>query len=282
MRIIVLAWLVCVFQLAKRSYANKKDTYGAPYKEDEGHSNEPMKDEDGNQIFSQGGYASHSRVHQQFVLPIPDNISSEEAGPMMCAGLTTYSPLVRAKVGPGKKIAIVGIGGLGHFGIMWAKALGSEVWALSHSPGKEADALSLGADHFVVTTKANWADELSLTFNFILNCADMTDKFDIKTYLKTLAVNGEFHNVGLPDNPLPSLMAQDFAPNGTKIAGSHIGSKAEALAMLQLASEKNLHPMIETIDISEDGCKRAVEKVKDNDVRYRVTLTGFAKAFGSY
>lgn len=257
------------------------DTYNAPYNLDEGHSDKPMKDRDGNQIFSQGGYSSHSRVHERFVFPIPDNIPSHEAGPMMCAGLTTYSPLVRAGCGPGKKVAILGIGGLGHFGILWAKALGAEVWALSHTPGKKAEALKLGADHFVSTGDKDWAKPLAFTFNFILNCADMTNEFDLSTYMSTLAVNGEFHNVGLPDKPLPQMMAQDFAPNGAKIAGSHIGSRPEALAMLKLASEKGLHPMIETMDISEAGCKKAVEKVNVNDVRYRITLTGFHKAFGT-
>jgi len=199
----------------------------------------------------------------------------------MCAGLTTYSPLVRAGVGPGKRVAILGIGGLGHFGLLWAKALGAEVWALSHSPNKKPEALKLGADHFVSTKDENWAKSLAFKFNFILNCADMTSEFDLGVYMSTLAVNGEFHNVGLPDKPLPELKAQDFSPNGSKIAGSHIGSKVEALAMLKLASEKNIHPMIETIDISEEGCKKAVEKVKTNDVRYRVTLTGFRKAFNT-
>ena len=238
-----------------------------------------MKDKDGNQIFSQGGYSSHTRAHQQFVFPVPEGISSEEAGPMMCAGLTTYSPLVRANTGPGKKVAILGIGGLGHFGLLWAKALGAEVWALSHSPNKKADALALGADHFVSTGDKNWAESLAFNFDFILNCADMTNEFDLKTYMSTLAVNGTFHNVGLPDKPLPEMMAQDFAPNGSHIGGSHIGSKVEAIAMLKLAAEKNIHPKIETIDISEKGCKEAVEKVKVNDVRYRITLVGFKKAF---
>ena len=248
---------------------------------DEGHSDKAMTDKNGKQIFSQGGYSSHSRIHEQFVFPIPDNVPSHEAGPMMCAGLTTYSPLVRAGVGPGTKVAILGIGGLGHFGILWAKALGAEVWALSHTPNKKDECLKLGADHFVLTKEKDWAKPLAFTFNFILNAADMTNEFDMQTYLSTLAVNGTFHNVGLPDKPLPKMMAQDFAPNGCKIGGSHIGSRPEALAMLKLASEKKIHPMIETIDISEAGCKKAVEKVKVNDVRYRVTLTGFNKAFGT-
>ncbi len=109
----------------------------------------------------------------------------------------------------------------------------------------------------------------------------MTSEFDLATYMSTLAVNGTFHNVGLPDAPLPKMMAQDFAPNGAKIGGSHIGSRPEMLAMLKLASEKDIKPMIETVDISEKGCKEAVEKVKTNDVRYRFTLVNYDKAFGS-
>ncbi|TVY15710.1 NADP-dependent alcohol dehydrogenase 6 [Lachnellula arida] len=260
---------------------HKVDTYGAPYNEDEGHSKEAMKDKNGKQIFSQGGYSSHIRAHEYFVFPIPENIPSVEAAPMMCAGLTTYSPLVRANIGPGKKVAILGIGGLGHFALLFARALGAEVWALSHTPDKKEEALKLGAHHFVSTKDKDWAKPLAFNFDFILNSADMTNEFDLPTYFGTLACNGEFHNVGLPDKPLPEMMAQIFASNGCKLTGSHIGNREEALAMLKLVSEKKLKPMIETIDISEEGCKKAVEKVKVNDVRYRVTLTGFDKAFGT-
>ncbi|KAI6716460.1 hypothetical protein JHW43_001061 [Diplocarpon mali] len=261
------------------------DTYGAPYNVGGGNPNKdaggPMKDKDGHRIFAQGGYSSHSRVHEQFVFKIPDNISSIDAGPMMCAGLTVYSPLKRAGTGAGKKVAILGIGGLGHFAIMWARAMGAEVWALSHTPAKEVEAKELGAHHFVSTQAKEWHKPLAFTFDFILNAADMTNEFALKDYMSTLAVNGSFHNVGLPDKPLPAMMAQDFTSNGSTIGGSHLGSKKEAMEMLKLASEKNLKPMIETIDISEEGCGKAVQKVKTNDVRYRVTLTGFHQAFGT-
>lgn len=273
--------------LFKISLAYDPDTYGPNYKENGGNpaykpdDQKPMKDKNGKELYAQGGYSSHSRVHEQFVFRVPDNIPSIEAAPMMCAGLTTYSPLKRAGTGPGKKVAIVGIGGLGHFGILWAKGLGAEVWAISHSPDKKDTALKLGADHFVSTKDKDWAKPLAFTFNFMLNAADMTNEFNIQEYMSTLAVNGEFHNVGLPDKPLPEMKAFDFAPNGSKMGGSHIGSKAEAEEMLKLASEKGIHPMIETIDISEAGCQKAVQKVKTNDVRYRVTLTGFHKAFGT-
>lgn len=172
-------------------------------------------------------------------------------------------------------------GGLGHFGLLWASALGAETYAISHSPNKEADAKKLGAKEFICTRDKDWAKPWAFTFDFILNCSDMTSEFDLSTYMSTLAINGTFHNVGLPDKPLPKMMAQDFAPNGAKIGGSHIGSRPELLAMLKLASEKNIKPMIETVDISEKGCKEAVERVKTNDVRYRFTLVNYDKAFGS-
>jgi len=244
------------------------DTYGAEYPESAGG------------VLSQGGFSSHIRAHEYFVFPIPKNIESKDAAPMMCAGLTTYSPLVRAGTGPGKKVAIVGIGGLGHFALLWAKALGAEVWALSHTKNKEKDAKALGADHFVYTGEDKWYEPLAFTFDFILNSADMTNEFDLPSYFSTLAINGEFHNVGLPDEALPQLKANDFVTTGCKMGASHIGSRPEALAMLKLASEKNIKPMIETIEISEEGCAKAVEKVKVNDVRFRVTLTNYDKVFG--
>lgn len=242
------------------------DTYGAPF---------PV---DGS--ISQGGFASHIRAHEYFTFKIPDNIPSELAAPMMCAGLTTYSPLERAGTGPGKHVAIVGMGGLGHFAVLWAHALGAKVTVLSHTADKKEDALALGADEFVLTTEKDWHKPLAFTFNFILNCADMTNEFNLPDYMSTLAVNGHFHNVGLPDEPLPQMKAQDFAPNGTYIGGSHIGSRPEMFRMLELASKNNLKPYVTTIPVSEKGCHEAVTKLKVNDVRYRFTLTGFRDVFG--
>lgn len=157
--------------------------------------------------------------------------------------------------------------------------MGAEVYALSHSPSKEKDAKALGAKEFINTSDKDWAKKWAFTFDFILNCADMTHEFNLQEYMSTLAVNGTFHNVGLPDKPLPQMMAQEFAPNGASIAGSHIGSRPEMFRMLKLASEKNIKPYIQTLDVGEKGCKEAVEKVKVNDVRYRFTLVNYDKAF---
>ena len=138
----------------------------------------------------------------------------------------------------------------------------------------------MGAKEFIVTGEKDWQKPWAFTFDFILNTADMTHTFNIQEYMSTLSDNGEFHNVGLPDEPLPKMMAQDFAPNGAKMGGSHIGNRPEMIAMLKLASEKGIKPWIETLDIGEKGCAEAVSRVKKNDVRYRFTLTGYEKVFG--
>ncbi|KAL8714372.1 MAG: hypothetical protein Q9220_001705 [cf. Caloplaca sp. 1 TL-2023] len=246
---------------------DKIDTYGAPYPEEMGG------------VIAQGGYASHIRAHEYFTFKIPDNIPSHEAAPMMCAGLTTYSPLLRAGVGPGKKVAIVGIGGLGMHALMWASAMGAEVYALSHSPNKKDDALKLGAKEYISTNEKDWEKPYAFTFDFMLNTADATHKFDLAKYMGTLNINGEMHHVGLPDEALPPIKAQMFAPNGCKMGGSHIGSRPEMFKMLKLASEKQLKPIIETLPVSEASCAEAVTNVAENKVRYRYTLVDFDKAF---
>ena len=157
--------------------------------------------------------------------------------------------------------------------------MGAEVYVLSHSPDKEQDAKNLGAKEFICTKDKDWAKPWAFAFDFMLNTADATHKFDIATYLSTLNVNGEMHHVGLPDAALPEIKAQMFAPNGCKMGGSHIGSRPEMFKMLQLASEKKLKPIIQQIPISAEGCKEAVIGVDQNKVRYRYTLVDFDKAF---
>lgn len=232
-------------------------------------------------IKSMGGYSSHIRSHEYFTFKIPDNISTDEAAPMMCAGLTTYSPLVRLGAGPGKKIAIIGMGGLGHYAVLWGVALGAEVYVLSHSPNKKDDALKMGAKGFTVTSEKDWHKQYPFTFDFIINCTDATHQFDLPAYFSTLKVMGKFHNVGFGDKPLPQIPAQAFAGNGCYIGASHIGNRPEMLAMLDLASKQEIHSWISTIPVSAEGCKEAVERVSSGkDVRYRLVLNNYDAQFG--
>ncbi|KAF2658455.1 GroES-like protein [Lophiostoma macrostomum CBS 122681] len=245
---------------------NQIDTYGAKYP-------------DG--TVSQGGYSSHIRAHEYFTFKIPDALETSIAAPMLCAGLTTYSPIKRLGAGPGKKVAIVGLGGLGHFGVLWSVALGAETYVISHSPNKKDEALKLGAKDFIVTNKEGWAEDWKFKFDFIVNTADATDKFDLSEYFSTLKVNGTFHMVGFPDKPLPQIQAQVFAPNGCYMGASHIGNRPEMIEMLDLAAKQNIKSWVQTIDISEAGCKEAVERVYNNDnVRFRFTLVNYDKVFG--
>lgn len=164
---------------------------------------------------------------------------------------------------------------------MWANALGAEVTVISHSPHKKDDALKLGAKNFVTSTEKGWAEPYAFAFDFVLNTADMTHTFDLTEYLSICKVNCTFHQVGLPDEALPPLKAQMFMSNGSSIGASHIGNRPECLAMLKLAAEKKLKPMVETLSISEKGCAEAVSRVADNKIKYRFTLTDYDKAFGA-
>ncbi|KAF2717791.1 NADPH-dependent medium chain alcohol dehydrogenase [Polychaeton citri CBS 116435] len=241
------------------------DTYGAPHT-------------DG--TIAQGGYSSHIRAHEYFTFKIPDNVESADAAPMMCAGLTVYSPLVRLGCGKGKTVAVSGVGGLGHFAVIFAKALGAEVYVLSHSPDKKEDCLKMGADHFIDINEKDWHKSLAFKFDFILNTADAIEKFNLPDYFSTLKVMGKFHCVGFGDHPLPTLNAQDFAPNGCSFGASHIGNRPEMLSMLDLVSKQNIKSWIEKVPISEEGCKKVVTGVVNNDVRYRYVLTEFDAVFG--
>lgn len=139
------------------TFTPQVDTYNAPYP-------------DG--VVAQGGYSTMIRVDKQFVFPIPDALESDKVGPLFCAGATVYSPLVRNGTGPGKHVGIVGIGGLGHLAVQFAKALGAEVTVFSHSPSKAVDAVRLGADKFVSTADKDFAEKYQDTFDFILSTAD--------------------------------------------------------------------------------------------------------------
>jgi len=222
-------------------------------------------------VKTQGGYSTAIRANQQFVFPIPAGVTSEDAASMLCAGLTVYSPLLRNGCGPGKKVGIVGVGGLGHYAVLFAKAMGAEVWAFTHSKSKSEDIKKMGADHIVDIGDEGFDEPLKQTLDLIVSTRDVAEGFDLAQYLGMLWIHGSFITVGLPDNHFPSLSPFTFAPNGSKLGGSHIGSKVEVLQMLQLAADKGIKPWIEVLPMKDVA--KAVQGVKDNKVRYRYVLT---------
>ncbi|KAL8329735.1 hypothetical protein RB597_005150 [Gaeumannomyces tritici] len=250
------------------TYCTKQlDTYGATWP-DTG-------------IVSQGGYSSHVRTHEHWVFPIPDALSSTAAAPMLCAGLTAYSPLVRNGVGPGKKVGILGMGGIGHFGLLFAKALGAEVWAISRSRAKEADCKAMGADGFLATSEKGWNEPHAMTFDVILNTASSFEGWDFGAYLGLLDVHGKFVSVGLPEGEGMMMRNQSLLSNGVFVGASHLGSRRETLDMLKLAADKGIKSWVEEIPIGEDGLKQALTRVHKTDVRYRFCMTGYDKAFAA-
>ncbi|KAK6543052.1 hypothetical protein TWF694_006979 [Orbilia ellipsospora] len=230
---------------------------------------------------SQGGYSSHVRVNDFWVFPIPDALASTEVAPMLCAGITVFSPLVRNGAGPGKKVGIVGIGGLGHFGLMFSKALGAETWAISRTTAKKEDAVKLGADGFIATENENWNEEHDGTFDVIVCTANGTQGFDLSKYLSVLKVHGKFVFVGLAPGDGQKVSAFDLLGNGCFIGASHLGSRKEMLQMLDLAAEKGVKCWSELIPISVEGVKQGHARLFDkNGVRYRFVLTDYDKEFG--
>ena len=198
---------------------------------------------------------------------------------MLCAGITVYSPLKRLGAGPGKKVGIVGIGGLGHYGVIFAKALGAEVWAISRNRDKEADAKKMGADGFLATSEKGWSEPHKMTFDIIINTAKSFEGFQLGEYLSLLDIHGHWNSVGMPGGDGITVRNQDFIDNGCYIGSSHLGSRREMLEMLQLAADKGLKSWVEEIPISTQGLKQAMDKLQNNTVRYRSCMTDFEKAF---
>ncbi|CAM4390792.1 NAD(P)-dependent alcohol dehydrogenase [Saccharibacillus endophyticus] len=217
--------------------------------------------------YTQGGYSSHIVVTEEFVVKIPDNIALDAAAPLLCAGITTYSPLRHWGAAPGKKIAVVGLGGLGHMAVKFAHAMGSEVTVLSQSLKKKEDGLKLGASAYYATSDPETFKELAGSFDLIINT--VSAQIDMNAYLSLLAVDGTLVNVGAPAEPLP---VQVFSLIGKRrsFAGSSIGGIRETQEMLDFCAEHNITPEIEVI--SADRIDEAWERVMKSDVKYRFVI----------
>jgi uncharacterized zinc-type alcohol dehydrogenase-like protein len=214
-----------------------------------------------------GGYSSQIVVDENYTLKVPANLPLENVAPLLCAGITTYSPLRRFKVGQGQKVGVVGLGGLGHMGVKLAASMGAEVTVFSTSHDKEQDARGLGAQHFVVTKEPGKLESLAGRFDFILDTVSASH--DINSYLNLLRREGALALVGAPEKPL-ELSAFSVISNGRTLAGSMIGSIRETQEMLDYCAEKNITSDVEVIPIERIG--EAYERTVKGDVRYRFVI----------
>ena len=222
-------------------------------------------DRDG--TITQGGYSTHIVVVEDFVLKVPESIPFEAAAPLLCAGITTYSPLSHWNAGPGKKVAVVGMGGLGHMAVKIAHAMGAEVTVLSQTLSKKDDGLRLGADHYYATSDAETFSTLANTFDLIINSVSAV--IDINAYLSLLRLNGTLVSVGAPPEPL-AVTAFTLFNNRRSFAGSGIGSIRETQEILDFCAEHGIAPEIEMV--SADQINEAYERVLASDVRYRFVI----------
>ncbi|MEV6687358.1 NAD(P)-dependent alcohol dehydrogenase [Streptomyces sp. NPDC051130] len=214
-----------------------------------------------------GGYSTHIVVDENYTVRIPDGLGLDVAAPLLCAGITLYSPLRHWQAGPGKKVAIVGLGGLGHMGVKIAHALGAEVTVLSQSLRKKEDGLKLGAAHYYATNDERTFEELAGTFDLIVSTVSAPLALD--GYLALLKVDGAFVNVGAPEEPV-SLNLFSVIGGRKTVAGSMIGGIAETQEMLDFCAGHGLGAEIEVI--AADAVNEAYERVRASDVRYRFVI----------
>jgi uncharacterized zinc-type alcohol dehydrogenase-like protein len=214
-----------------------------------------------------GGYSESVVVDQDFVLRVPANLDLAATAPLLCAGITTYSPLRHWNAGPGKKVGIVGIGGLGHMGVKLAKAMGAYVVVFTTSESKTADAKRLGADEVVLSKDEKQMKRHARSLHFVLDTVSAAH--DINEYLRLLKVDGTLALVGAPENPL-SVEAFSLIPERINFAGSTIGGIAETQEMLDFCSKHNITADIELINIQQ--INEAYERLLKSDVKYRFVI----------
>jgi uncharacterized zinc-type alcohol dehydrogenase-like protein len=215
-----------------------------------------------------GGYANNIVVHEKFVLKVPKNLDPAAAAPLLCAGITTYSPLRHWNVGPGRKVGVVGLGGLGHMGIKLAHAMGAHVVLFTTSPNKREDGLRLGADEVVVSTNADEMAAHENSFDFILNTVAAPHNLD--AFLVLLRREGTMTLVGAPSMPHPSPQVFNLIMKRRHLAGSLIGGIAETQEMLDFCAQHGIVSDIEMI--RADQINEAYERMLKSDVKYRFVI----------
>jgi uncharacterized zinc-type alcohol dehydrogenase-like protein len=217
--------------------------------------------------YTYGGYSESVVVNENYVLRVPDNLDLAATAPLLCAGITTYSPLKHWNIGPGKKAGIVGIGGLGHMGVKLAKAMGAEVIVFTTSPSKFEDAKRLGADDVVLSKDADQMQRYAGKLHFVLDCVSASH--NVNHYLAQLRVDGTLALVGAPEHPLP-VAAFSLIPFRRSFAGSTIGSIGETQEMLDFCGKHNIVADIEIISVQR--INEAYERLLKGDVKYRFVI----------
>ena len=214
-----------------------------------------------------GGYSGAIVVDENYVLRVPDGLALDAAAPLLCAGITTYSPLRHWKVGPGTRLGVIGLGGLGHMAVKLGAAMGAEVTVLSQSLKKMEDGLRLGAKHYYATDDRDTFKKLRNSFDLILNT--VSADLDLRRFLGLLDLDGVFVELGLPENP---LVVPAFALLGMRrsITGSAIGGIPETQEMLEFCAEHAVTPEVEVIE--PDDINEAYDRVVASDVRYRFVI----------
>jgi uncharacterized zinc-type alcohol dehydrogenase-like protein len=214
-----------------------------------------------------GGYSEKVVVDQRFVLRVPSNLDLAGTAPLLCAGITTYSPMRHWGVTKGKKVGVVGLGGLGHMGVKFAHALGAHVVVFSTSPNKKDDAMRLGADEVVISKNANEMEKHVGSFDFILDC--VSANHDINAYINLLRRDGNITLVGAPEKPL-AVAAFGLIPGRRSLSGSPIGGIPETQEMLDFCGKHNITSDVEVIPIQK--VNEAYERLLKSDVKYRFSI----------
>ncbi|MEJ2061059.1 MAG: NAD(P)-dependent alcohol dehydrogenase [Gammaproteobacteria bacterium] len=215
-----------------------------------------------------GGYSDSIVVSERFVVHVPDKLDPAAAAPLLCAGITTYSPLRHFGVKPGDKLGVVGMGGLGHMGIKFAKAMGAEVTLFTRSPGKIAEAKKQGADHVVISTDAGQMEAVAGSLDFMLDTVPV--QHDLNPYLNTLKYDGTYILVGLVQPIEPAVHAGNLLGKRRVLAGSMIGGMPETQEVLDFCAEHGIACDVEMLDIR--NINEAYERVKKGDVKYRFVI----------
>lgn len=219
-----------------------------------------------------GGYSDSFVIDEDYAVHIPANLDLTGVAPLMCAGITLYSPLKNWQAGPGKKVGVIGLGGLGHMGVKFAVALGADVTVFSHSPAKESDAKKMGAHHFVSTKDVDNLKKLDKQFDLLLNT--VSADIDLDPYLQMLKLDGTLVVIGLPGKPY-AINAGTLLGQRRSLAGSMIGGIAQLQEMLNFCGEKSIISDVEVI--KADYINTAYDRTVASDVKYRFVID--AKSF---